>query len=213
MVALVLALAPSNAAEGSDVEPCPVWDIEYALSGKLQLSDTPLNAGNGVYPVGPGTLVLRFDRREGHPQVALVSYRMPERFRVDAKWAFWTTHVTTNATTRATPPGPCGHVAEGAMHGNTLTWTTGTQGYRTDGTLSCNGSLCGSHGAPPRGTSPLHVGPTSVRLRPFEFSPDGKTFTMASTFVSKTESPKQTAHLTLAGRQVRRSCARVDACR
>jgi hypothetical protein len=46
-----------------------------------------------------------------------------------------------------------------------------------------------------------------VRFHAFDFAPDRKTFTMGSTFVTKTESPKQTAHIQLSGREVRRTCA------
>jgi hypothetical protein len=190
---------------------CDAWQVEYSVSGNLQLSDTPMGAGNGTYLVGPGRMVLRFER-SGAAQ--LVSYEMPERFGIEAKKVFWTTHVNTDALARATAatPGPCGHAATGAMKGSTLVWSSKLD-FRTDGTLECKGSMCGKFGAPAPGSSPLHIGPSPVMLEPLQFGPDGKTFTMASTFVSKTESPKQTAYLSLSGREARRSCAPVDTCR
>ena len=109
--------------------------------------------------------------------------------------------------------GECSHVAEGAMQGRTVAWATKVSGLQTDGKVDCVGSLCGSFGAPPKGTSPLHVGPNDVEFQPFEFGSDGKTFTMSSAFVSKTAQPQQTAHLALAGREVSRVCAPVITCR
>jgi len=192
---------------------CAAWDVIYSSSGSLQLSDTPMGAGNGVYPVGPGKIVLRLDPNGG--RATLRSFEMPERFGIDAKKLFWTTHVDTDATARAIPadPGACGRVAEGALQGRSLAWATKANGFHTDGTLACRGSLCGQFGAPPPGTSSLHIGPSDVQLAPFEFSADGKTFTMASTFVSKTEDPRQTARLALSAREVSRSCAPVESCR
>jgi hypothetical protein len=197
----------------SEASGCAAWDVIYSAAGSLQLSDTPMGAGNGVYPVGPGKIVLRLDPRGG--RAALLSFEMPERFGIEAKRLFWTTHVDTNATARAIPDGPgaCGRVAEGALQGRSLAWATKANGFHTDGTLACNGSLCGRFGAPPPGTSSLHIGPSDVQLAPFEFSADGKTFTMAYTFVSKTEDPRQTARLALSAREVSRSCAPVEACR
>jgi hypothetical protein len=85
-------------------------------------------------------------------------------------------------------------------------------GYRYDGTMFCEGSLCGKFSAPPPGQSELHVGPNLVDFQPFAFSEDMKTFTMPYALVSKTESPKQTAFVTLAGRQVRKACVQNRPC-
>ncbi len=202
--------SPSPPAE----QGCAAWDVSYTVSGKLQLSDTPRGAANGTYAVGPGKVVLRHDAGSG--RVTLLSFELPERFGIVAKNAFWTTHVDTNATARAAPPagaGECGHVAEGAMRGRTVAWATRVRGWQTDGVVECKGSLCGSFGAPPKGSSPLHVGPNDIQFQPFEFGPDGKTFTMSSTFISKSDSPRQTAHLAFAGREVGRVCAPVSKCR
>jgi hypothetical protein len=210
VAAVALTLASRDLPARAGTQGCDSWDAVYSVSGNLQLSDTPMGAGNGTYPIGPGKVVLRFD--PGGGRVAMLAYEMSERFGIEAKKIFWTTRVDTDATARATVAGACGHAAEGAMRGHTLVWATKVNGLRTDGTLACKGSLCGQFGAPPPGTSPLHVGPEPVQLQPFEFSADGKTFTMASTFLSRTESPRQTAHLALSGREIGRSCAPVDAC-
>ena len=58
----------------------------------------------------------------------------------------------------------------------------------------------------------LHIAPHAVQFSPFQLSADGKTFTMQSTLVSRTGSPKQTAHLALAGREVKRTCVRTPSC-
>jgi hypothetical protein len=214
VAALAIALAPSDAPAHPGAEPCTAWDVTYSLSGNLQLSETPMGAGDGVYAVGPGKMVLRHDTRTD--RVALLSFELPEQFGIESRKAFWTTHVDTNATALAAPTataGACGHVAEGAIQGRRLVWSSKVIGFHTDGTLACRGSMCGQFGVPPPGSSPLHIGPGDVQLQPFEFGPDGKTFTMASTYVSKTDMPKQTAHLAISGREVRRVCAPVTSCR
>jgi hypothetical protein len=195
---------------GAAASACDVHDVTYSVTGNLQLTQTPMDAGNGTYAVGPGKLVLRVDGRTG--QVKLLSYTIPEHFGIEAKKVFWTTHVDTNANAAAQPRDACGHVAEGTLQGRTLTWTTKVGGLRTDGTLTCRGSLCGKFGAPPPGSSPLHIGPNDVAFQPFQFGADGRTFSMASTFVATTQAPKQTAHLSFSGREVRRVCAPVNSC-
>jgi hypothetical protein len=212
VMALTLATRTARPAQPSG-GGCAAYDVIYSIAGNLQLTDTPMGAGNGTYPVGPGSVVLRVDPQAG--RTTMVSFEMPERFGIDSKKLFWTTHVDMNATARATPAGTgaCASVAEGAMRGQSLAWATRANGFHTDGTIGCRGSMCGKFGAPPPGTSDLHIGPSDVQLSPFEFSPDGRTFTMASTFVSKTASPKQTAHLALAGHEVSRTCAPVAQCR
>jgi hypothetical protein len=211
VAAIAVSASPSGRSAPPEGQGCAAWDVTYAVSGKLEISDTPNGAGDGIYAIGPGKVVLN-DARSG--RVTMVSLDLPERFGVTAKIAFWTTYVDTNANARATPAagaGECGHVAEGAMQGATVAWTTKVRGLRTDGTIECKGSLCGRFGAPPKGVSPLHVGPNNVQFQPFEFGPDGKTFTMSSAFLSTTDQPKQTAHLALSGREVSRTCA--AACR
>ncbi len=212
--AALAALAPRRAsADPAPPPPCDGWEIEYALSANLELSDTPMKQGDGIYPVGPGDVVLRFDDQDGQPagHVKMLTYSMRQAIKVVSKALFWTTTVTTDTTTRATP-NPCGISAEGTLAGPTLAWTSPVREVRSDGTLNCDGSLCGKFGAPPPGRSALHIGPLPVQFQSFQFSRDMKTFTMPSTFVSKTEDPKQTAHVALSGRETRRACVKVRAC-
>jgi hypothetical protein len=208
---LVVVLAPRASAQPS--APCTAWEIEYALSANLELSETPLGQGDGVYPIGPGRIVLRLEDRDGQPggAAAMTAYEMHEHFTVTSKTLLWTTTVVTDTQTRATPDA-CGIVARGVLSRTTLAWSTPVAGYRTDGTLTCEGTLCGKFGAPPPGRSELHIGPGPVPFQTFELAKDLKTFTMASTYVAKTDVPKQTAHVALAGREVRRSCVAPPSC-
>lgn len=210
--ALGLALLPDAAQ--AQAPPCNSWDVEYTLAESLRLSDTPMGKGDGVYPVGPGRVTLRFDDVDGQPggHVEMIAYEMQEHFTIESRALFWAAKVTTDTHTRGTP-GACG-VAEGVLKGTTLTWTSPVNGYRTDGVLTCEGTLCGKFGAPPPGRSELHIGPGPVPFSSFQLSRDLHTFTMAETFVAKTEMPKQTAHVALAGRETRRACVQVQvACR
>jgi hypothetical protein len=204
---LAIALAPVARAQGG---ACAAWQIEYALAGNLRLEDTPFGQGDGLYAVGPGSAVIRFEDRDGQPGGAatLRSYELHEHFTVTSKALVWTTTVVTDATTRAGPE-QGGVIASGALRRTTLEWSTPLVGYRTDGTLTCEGQLCGKFGAPPPGRSELHIGPGQVPFGSFEFSRDAQTFTMASTLVSKTDAPRQTTHLALSGRETSRQCIAV----
>lgn len=205
-IACAVGLALGSTGAKAQQTPCGAWEVEYTLSENLRLSDTPMGKGNGTYAVGPGRVVLRFEDVGGRPggRVEMVSYGMREHFHIDSKAVFWGAHVTTDAETHATP-GACG-VAEGVLRGTTLDWSVPVRGYRTDGMIDCDGSLCGRFGAPPAGRSELHIGPDAVMLRPFQFSPDMKTFTMPETLTSKTQMPQQTASAAISGREVRRTC-------
>jgi hypothetical protein len=132
----------------------------------------------------------------------MLAYKMRDHFEVQSRALFWTTTVKTRTETRATPVG--GAAAEGALVGRNLQWTSKVRGYRTDGYIVCEGSLCGKFGAPPPGRSELHIGPNDVQFSTLETSPDLKRFSMPSTFVSKTKTPQQTAHIRLKGRELRR---------
>jgi hypothetical protein len=210
--ALMFPSSGLRAQSDAPAAPCGGWQVEYALSGSLQLTDTPLGQGDGIYSVAPGSMILRFDDAGAKPggPVTLVSYEMHESIKVTARALFWATSVTTNATTRATPD-PCGP-PEGLLTASTLAWSLPVPGVRTDGTLLCEGSFCGKFGAPPPGVSELHLPAHPVLFKSLQFTADLQTFTMASTFVSKSDAPKQTAHLALAGREVRRVCLPVRPC-
>jgi hypothetical protein len=214
VAAVEMTASSTGLPSPSDGQGCVAWDVTYAVSGNLQLRDTPSGAGDGTYAIGPGKVVLRYDARAG--RVTMLSFDLPERFGIVANKLFWTAHLDTDAAARAAPAagaGQCGHVAEGTMQGRTVVWATRVRALRTDGVVDCKGSLCGSFGAPPKGTSPIHIGPDDVQLQPFEFGPDGKTFTMSSSFVSKTEAPRQASYLAMSGREVRRTCAPIASCR
>jgi hypothetical protein len=207
----LLALLPRGASAQSSQAPCESWDVEYDLSGNMQLSDTPMGQGDGTYLVGPGKMALRFDDHEGRPygRAGLASYELRQAFTVVSKTLFWKTQVASDVTTRAVGQA-CGTMG-GSLAGGTLTWSRPIA-FKSDGTLNCDGSFCGKFGAPPPGVSELHMPAEGVILSPFQYASDMKTFTMARTLVSKSESPKQTAHLALAGREVRRTCVTSAKC-
>lgn len=207
MLAIVLAGFGSPEVEAV-AEPCDTVDVEYLTAASLELRDTPQGAGNGFYRIGPGRAVVRVAGNDAR----LIAYEMRESFVIDSKVIFWTTHVTNNTVTH-TESDACGVVARGTLAERKLTWTSPLRGYRTDGTITCAGSLCGKFGAPPPGTSEIHLPPHDVAFSPWSFSADKKTFSMANTFVTKSEQPKQTAYIALAGREVRRSCANPKPCR
>ena len=212
VAAASVALLPGRAS--ADDPACDAWEVEYALSANLQLRDTPMGEGDGIYRIGPGSVVVRFEDRGGRPggSAKMLSYRMREYFQITSKTLFWTTSVTTDTRTD-TIPDQCAVVAEGKLVDRVLRWSTPVRGYHTDGTLTCDGSLCGKFGAPPPGRSELHIPPGPVQFSPFQYSADLKTFTMANTFVSKTSMPKQTGYVALAGREMRHSCVPIRECR
>ncbi|HXX65737.1 MAG TPA: hypothetical protein VEK07_01050 [Polyangiaceae bacterium] len=202
------ALAPLRST-GAAAQPAPVrcdeWDVEYGVTARLELAETPLGQGDGMYPIGPGRMVLRFEDQAGRPggRVKMVAYDMPQTFTVESRTLFWKTTVMTNATTTGIL-NPCAE-PEGMLAGTTIAWNTPVRSMRTEGTLTCDGAFCGKFGAPPPGQSPLRIGPDPVLFQPFHFSADMKTFTMGKTFVARTPMPKQTSYLLLAGRETNRS--------
>jgi hypothetical protein len=203
-----LGLTPAGVS-AQQAPTCDSVQVDYALAGNLELTDTPLGQGDGIYPVGPGVFVLRFDGGEGPAgkRVKVISYEMREAFKVVSKTLFWATTVTTDTISRAAPD-PCG-APEGLLAGNVVAWSSPMSNLRTDGTLVCEGSFCGKFGAPPPGQSTFAIAPHAALFKSLKFSGDMKTFTMASTFASKTAMPKQTAHVALSGREIRRACVSV----
>jgi hypothetical protein len=206
LVALAGALGPSASAalpgsSGAD-QPCDAWQVEYALSANLTLRDTPHGTGDGTYGVGPGRAVLLFYGPD-HRQVQLLGYAMRERFQIEPSSIVGSADIDVDLTT--TTAQGCG-VAQGVLEGNTVRWTSRVRGYRSDGTTTCDGGLCGKFGAPPEGQAPWGLRPQDVTFGGFTFGPDGKTFTMANTFVETSRNPQQTAFVSLSGREVRRVC-------
>lgn len=212
-VASLAALGVTTALAADAAPTCPAWQIDYTLAAMLYLSDTPMGAGDGAYNIGPGSMRLRFSDVGGKPggKAQMLAYQMRDHFTVETHTLFWTTKVVTRAQTRATPDSS-GVVARGALASNTLKWASKVRGYRTDGTLTCEGSLCGKFGAPPAGTSELHVGPNDVQFSSLTFSSDLKRLEMPRTFVSKTKMPKQTAHVMLKGRETARRKVELPSC-
>ncbi len=203
-LAVSLFMAPVGAA-APEPNHCDAQEVDYALTARLHVADTPMGAGDGVYEVGPGKLVLRIDANDPRSErVELRSYEMREHFAVVSRAAFWKTTVVTDAVGAAGPEPQA--VAEGTLDGRTLTWTSQVRGYRTDGTLSCTGDMCGSFGAPPPGQSRIVPPAGAVKLSSFRYSPDRKTFTMDYVLLSSSSSPKQRTFIAISGRETSRKC-------
>lgn len=204
-----LATTDVSVARAEESAPCEAYEVEYALAANLELSDTPMGQGDGVYAIGPGSAVVRF---EPGGAAKLLSYEMTEKFRIDTRTLFWKTHLINDSKTTVAHDA-CGVVSSGVVAGRTLTWTTDVRGARTDGTMTCEGSMCGSFGAPPAGTSPLHIASHDPRFKPWAFAADMKTFAMPKAWMARSEAPKFTSFVALSGREVRRSCVTVPKCR
>jgi hypothetical protein len=210
MVAIVAGLSafvPSIASASEDVESCEIVDVEYSAAASLKVTDTLMGAGDGVYRIGPGHIVLRFDSHGGSNAVRMLSYDMPQHFTVVSNVLFWKTTVATRMESRAIPRR--GAVAEGTLVGRQLRWAGPAVGFRSDGTLTCDGTMCGQFGAPAPGMTELHEGPNPIDLRPFDFASDMKTFSMPYALTSESSSPKQRSFLALGGREMRRACVPV----
>ncbi|MBK8995728.1 MAG: hypothetical protein IPM35_08270 [Myxococcales bacterium] len=207
LAALLVAAGAAATLPGAAAPPCGSWEIEYALRANLKLTDTPLGQGDGVVQIGPGRVVLRFEDRGGSPggAVQMRRYEMRDHFTVKTRTLFWNTVVENDTKTRATPDDK-GVAASGVMNKQELVWSTPVRGYRVDGKITCTGSLCGKFGAPPAGTTEIHIGPNPVQFSSFGFGPDLKRLTMPYTFVTKTKMPKQTSYVELKGNEVRRTC-------
>jgi hypothetical protein len=189
------------------VGPCTAWQIEYALTSSITLSDTTMGAGDGTYPNGPGKAVLKFEDKGGQPggRVELLEYQVHDTFVITSHVLAWETRVETDTLTRTTPNAR-GFAAEGVFDGRTIRWTGPWNGMRSDGSVVCTGSFCGKFGAPPEGRSEMHAPPHQVTFKPFEFAPDLKTFTMAYSVVYGQSYPSQTTRISLAGREMKRTC-------
>ena len=196
------------AAQALQTPACDVWTADYALAARLRLADTPFGAGNGVHDVGPGHLRLRFSKTADPEatKVELLAYEMRERFVVASGVLFIHATVTTSTDTRATPDEQ-GVIATGTLRGRDLVWSTKVRGYRTDGTIHCEGSGCGMSGVPASGTTPLHIPPNAVQFSSIAFdAADLSTLHMPETKVSHTDMPRQTAFITFSGRKMTSQC-------
>jgi hypothetical protein len=207
MAAGVLALVLGGDRASADGPACSAWEVEYSLNGNMRLADTVMGAADGVYPVGPGRAVVRFEDHAGQPggHARLVSYAIHEHVAITSKALFMNATVVTETNSHANPDGS-GLLADGALSDHTLAWTGPMRAYQTDGTTTCDGSLCGKFGAPPQGVSPVHLGPRTVQPAPFQFGPDMRTFSMAYVQTAHSDSPKQTTYESVSGREMRRTC-------
>jgi hypothetical protein len=208
-----LAQAPRPAAAqvpATDGTPgCTRWEVQYAIAGTLWITETQMGAGNGTFPVGPGTLVLRLDTQAARGM--LLRFDLQEHFAIRPNAVLWNATVVTDTAARVVADG-AGAAASGRWFGDgILQWDAPLHGYRSDGSLTCDGSLCGKFGAPPQGRSELHQASSAVRWQPFRFDREGQTFQMDFALVSSSEAPRQRSYLALAGRRTGRTCIQADA--
>ncbi len=208
LAGLAAIIAASHDAVADD-PPCDAWEVEYALSGTLAVRDTPMGAGNADHAVGPGTVVLRFENATGPADgpAKMLSLSIKQFYT----GVYFNTKVTTDLMSTITPA-TCS-AGEGTFAAGKLTWGGKVRGYKVDGSLTCDGAMCGKFGGPPQGKSEYHDAAHDVELAPFEFSADRKTFSMAASQVSKGDSPKHTTYLAMAGRETKRTCVRQKPCK
>jgi len=173
---------------------CPSSVLSYSITGLFEVSDTPANAGNGQFVIGPGSMTLRAQPDGlGKYRMTMLQYSIPQKFVVDAPGAQTTTDLDVSTTFDA-----CG-LASGTMNGTTLVWDTcdygpapphGTiewapddvvggpgcmNGYHVQGTVSCAGAFCSAAGI----DFPLQVDDNYPQpLNSFLFSADFSTFSM-----------------------------------
>ena len=206
VVAAITVGAGGSHVADADEPTCSVADVDYAVAGSLLLKDTQFGAADGVYPLGAGKVRLRFETAQsgGGREARLMSYELDNHLTVNASFALWSTKVVTESRTRVA--NECDGAAKGTVRHGDVVWSTKVDGYQSDGTLHCEGNVCGKFGAPPAGSSPLHEAPESVSFKPFHFNPDGRTFSMEYSQVSHSESPRRTAYLALSGRETKRTC-------
>jgi hypothetical protein len=183
--------------------PCGQWEVTYTLTGSLRITGTPLGAGDGIHPIGPGNLVLRTEPRSGRAQ--LIAFELQERFAVTPHTLLGAAIIRTDASAHVVPDAS-GQVPSGRLLESVLQWSGPIRGYRTDGTLACEGTLCGKMGAPPAGRNELHLAVPSVVFQPLQFAADRATFQMGYGLVAESKSPPQKTYLAVSGRRTRQVC-------
>lgn len=204
-LALGLMLLAPRDAQGAPAQTDDAWEVEYALVGKIRLSDTTMGAGDGTHDVGPGKLILRFDDVGGEPggRVRVARYEMRIRFTVDAYVLGFGTTVLNDTLTQAAP-NPLGFSAEGLLGaGRVIRWAGPWNGIHTDGHLTCSGSMCSKFGAPPAGRTAFHTGLHPMAFKPFTLTANKKALRMDYAVMNK--SSNHTASLLLEGHETRRT--------
>jgi hypothetical protein len=208
--AFVGSIAGASRDAVADDPPCDAWEVEYTLAGTCAVRDTAMGAANGDWAVGPGTATVRFDNATGPAAgpAKLLSFSIKELFTS----VVLGTKFTTDVTSSAAPTTTCS-AAEGTVAGTKLTWDTKVRAFKIDGSLTCQGAMCGKFGGPPSGKSDYHMPAHDVDFAAWEYGSDMKTFTMAASLVSRGDSPKQSTYLTIAGRETKRTCVRAKPCK
>ena len=207
-VGALALVATRTTPAAADDPPCDAWEVEYGLSGTLAVRDTPMGAGNADHPVGPGTAVLRFENATGPGDgpVKLLSFSMKQVY----SGVYLGTKISSDLTAGATPTTTCS-AAEGTFGSGKVTWASSVRDYKVDGTLTCDGSMCGKFGGPPSGKSEHHTPAHPVTFASWEFAADRKTFSMAASQTAKGD--KFTTYLAVAGRENKRTCVRQKPCK
>ena len=207
VLALGVALAPLD-ARGAPAPAFDGWEVEYALVGKVRISDTTMGAGDGTHDVGPGIVVLRFDDVAGEPggRARVSRFELTMRFTVDAYVLGIGTTVLHETVTRASPNG-LGFIAEGRLGSDrVIRWAGPWANVGTEGHQTCSGSMCSKFGAPPAGRSVFHIAPHPMTLNPFTLSPNKKALRMD--YVVMDKKPSHTSRLLLQGSERRRTRVR-----
>jgi len=205
LVPLAVGASTAQTAHAAG-ESCAVSDVDYSVVSNLLIKDTQFGAADGLYPLGAGKVRVRYETAaDGSPRTAkLMSYEVDNHLTVKASFALWSTKVVTESHTSVA--NSCEGAAKGQMSNkNDVVWRTAVDGYHSDGTLSCEGNVCGKFGAPSLGSSPLHE-TAPITFNPFHFDASGKSFSMDYTRLAHSDSPKQTTYLTLAGHETGRTC-------
>jgi hypothetical protein len=135
-----LATAPRPAAaqpSATDVAAgCAQRVSQYQVNGTLRITDTTMGAGDGTFPVGPGTLVLRVDTLAA--RTTLVRFDLQERFAIHPNVVLWHATLVTDSATHAVPDAT-GAAASGRwFQDGVLQWDTPLHKYRSDGALTCD---------------------------------------------------------------------------
>jgi hypothetical protein len=196
--------AAGETTAGAAPAACATWETRYVVNGTLHISDTTMGAGDGYFRVGPGTLVLRIDAATG--RAALTGFELHERFSLRPSAPLWSATVATDAWARFAPGARATDGAGWLSSDGVLRWSGPLHAYHSDGSIVCDGSLCGKFGAPASGRTEVHNLTPLVQLRPLRFDADRATFQMDYALVSESSSPRQKTYVALAGRRTARIC-------